>query len=98
MSVHMETIRRRAFALWQRAGCPNERSEEFWHAARRVMDGDAADRQCVDPFEPPIDEPPELAFQHGVGVGCTGERIAGQGVEGDRLADLLWSPERRPED
>jgi hypothetical protein len=89
MSGHEETIRRRAYALWERAGCPEGLSEEFWHAARREMDGDAADRQCVDPFEPPIDEPPELAFQHGVPVGCPGERIAEQGVEDDRLADLM---------
>ena len=98
MSGHEDTIRRRAFALWERAGCPEGRSEEFWHAARREIDGDAADRQCVDPFEPPIDEPPGVAFQHGVPVGMPGERIAEQGVEDDRLAELLCFSGRRPDD
>jgi len=83
-----ETIRRRANALWERAGCPHGRSEEFWHAARREIEGDGATDAPVDPFEPPI-EPPEVAFQHGVPVGMPGERIVEQGVEDDRLADLL---------
>ena len=94
MSNQEEAIRRRADALWERAGCP----EALWYAARRGMDGDAADRQCVDPFEPPIDEPPELAFRRGVPVSFPGERIAEQGVEGDRLADLPWTPRGQPGD
>jgi hypothetical protein len=51
-----------------------------------------------DPFEPPIDVPPEVAFQHGVPVGMPGERIAEQGVADDRLADLIPVPRRRPDD
>ena len=27
-------IRERAFELWQEAGCPEGRAEEFWHLAR----------------------------------------------------------------
>jgi hypothetical protein len=27
-------IRERAFELWQEAGCPEGRAEEFWHKAR----------------------------------------------------------------
>ncbi len=90
MSDGQEGIRQRAFALWERAGCPEARSEEFWYAARREIEGDdAIDATPVDPFEPPIDEPPEVAFEHGAPVGMPGERIAEQGVEDDRLADLL---------
>ncbi len=98
MRDHQQTIRRGAYALWERAGCPDGRSEEFWYAARREMDGDAADRQCIDPFEPPIDEPPQLAFPRGVPVDFPGERIAEAGVEGDRLADLMWFAGRRRDD
>ena len=92
-----DEIRSRAYTLWERAGCPEARSEEFWFAARREIDGDGAiDITPVDPFEPPIDEPPGVAFQHGVPVGMPGERIAEQGVEDDRLADLLPAFRPRP--
>jgi hypothetical protein len=95
-----EEIRKRAYRLWERAGCPDGRSEEFWHAARREIEGEGAtDAVPFDPFEPPIEEPPEVAFQHGVPVGMPGERIVEQGVEDDRLADLLpASTERRLDD
>jgi hypothetical protein len=98
MSGHEEAIRRLAYALWERAGCPDGRSDEFWHAARREMDSDAADRQCVDPFEAPIDEPPELAFPYGVPVGSPAERIAEQGVEGDGLAGSAVDSRGRSDD
>ena len=92
-------IRRRAYALWERAGCPDGRSEEFWYAARREIEGDdAVDAMPVDPFEPPIDEPPEAASGHGVSVGMSGERIAEQGVEDGPLADLLPFPQPRFDD
>ncbi len=96
MSKREEEVRRRAYALWKRAGCPDARSEEFWYAARREIEGDEAiDAMPLDPFEPPIDEPPEVAFEHGVPVGMPGERIAEPGVEDDCLADLLPIPRRR---
>jgi len=95
MSDHHETIRRRAYQLWERAGRPEGRSDEFWHEAAREIDGEGAAEPVYDPFEPPIDEPPEVAFLHGVPVGMPGERIAEQGVEDDRLADLLPVPRRR---
>ena len=101
MNERDEAIRRRAYALWEHAGCPDARSEEFWYAARREIDGDMEiDLPPVDPFEPPIDEPPGVAFQHGLPVGLPGERIAEQGVEDDRLADLLpvFRPSRRLDD
>jgi hypothetical protein len=39
-----------------------------------------------------------VAFQHGVPVGMPGERIAEQGVEDDRLIDLLPNRRRAPDD
>ena len=34
MDDHEDRIRRRAYHLWEEAGRPEGRSEEFWHAAR----------------------------------------------------------------
>jgi Protein of unknown function (DUF2934) len=94
-----ETIRRRAYHLWQEAGSPDGRSDEFWHAARAEVEGpNAKDDTLFDPFEPPIDEPPVVAFQHGVPVGMPGERIAEQGVLDDRLIDMLPGRRRRLDD
>jgi hypothetical protein len=30
-------IRERAFELWQEAGCPEGRAEDFWHLAREQV-------------------------------------------------------------
>ena len=90
MTGRDERTCQRAHAHGARARCPEARSEAFWYAARREIDGERAiDPTPLDPFEPPIDEPPEVAFEHGAPVGMPGERIAEQGVEDDRLADLL---------
>jgi len=29
-------VRERAFALWEEAGCPENRAEEFWYQAREI--------------------------------------------------------------
>lgn len=29
-------VRERAFSMWQEAGCPEGRADEFWHRARDV--------------------------------------------------------------
>ncbi len=29
-------VRERAFALWEAAGCPENRANEFWHRAREI--------------------------------------------------------------
>ncbi len=82
-------IRRRAFELWEQAGCPEGRSDEFWRAARTEIEGGGADKAPVEELGPPIEEPPEVAFRHGIPVGLPGERIVEQGVIDDRLEDLL---------
>jgi Protein of unknown function (DUF2934) len=74
------------------AGRPEGVSDAFWFAAETEILGKVDLSIAVDPFEPPIDEPPGVAFQHGVPVGMPGERIAEQGVLDDRLADLIPAP------
>ena len=99
MSEREEAIRRRAYELWEHAGCPHGRSDEFWHTARDEIEGDGAKGEPFDPFEPPIDEPPEVAFRHGVPVGMPGERIVEQGVlDDDRLMDMIPVARPTPED
>ena len=89
MNKREERVRRRAYQLWEEAGRPEGRSNEFWLRAEEEILGKVDSSIAFDPFEPPVDEPPEVAFQHGVPVGMPGERLAEQGVEDDRLADLL---------
>jgi hypothetical protein len=42
-------IREHAFQLWQEAGCPEDRADEFWHLAREketaAMEPPAGDTQ-----------------------------------------------------
>jgi hypothetical protein len=49
MSAIEEMIRKRAYELWERAGCPDGRSYEFWFAARAEIEA----AQSPDPQEPP---------------------------------------------
>jgi hypothetical protein len=79
-------IRRRAYELWQQAGCPEGRSDEFWHAARAEMAGEGADEAPVGELGPAIEEPPAVAVEREIPVGTPGERIAEQGVIDDRSA------------
>ena len=39
MSSAEEAVRRRAYELWEQAGQPEGRSEEFWHAAIAELEG-----------------------------------------------------------
>jgi hypothetical protein len=84
-----DMIRRRAYELWEQAGRPEGRSDEFWHAARAEIEGPGAVDPPVDPFVPPIEEPPSIEAEHGVPVGMPGERIVEQGVDDEGLANLL---------
>ena len=93
-----EKVRRRAYQLWEDAGRPDGRSDEFWLAAEMDILGKVDNSIAFDPFEPPIEEPPGLAFQHGVPVGMPGERNAEQGVLDDKLYELLPIPRARPDD
>ncbi len=99
MSDIEEAIRRRAYELWELAGRPEGRSEEFWHAARLELGAEETIEEKIDALGPPIVEPPAIAVQHGAPVGRPGERIVEQGVIDDRIEDLLVpSPPRRADD
>ena len=63
-----DVIRRRAYELWQQAGCPEGRSDEFWRAARAEMAGEGADEAPVGDLGPPIEERPAVAVEHGISV------------------------------
>jgi hypothetical protein len=99
MSGIEEAIRRRAYELWEQAGWPEGRSDEFWHAARTELGAKETMDEKIDELSPPIDEPPVIAAQHGAPVGRPGERIVEQGVIDDRIEDLLIpSAPRRVDD
>lgn len=51
-----DRIREHAFLLWQAAGCPPDRADEFWFRAREVELG------LSQPTEPEIDETLEDSF------------------------------------
>ena len=48
MSAIEEMIRKRAYELWEQAGCPDGRSYEFWFAARTEIEA----ARSPDPQEP----------------------------------------------
>jgi hypothetical protein len=49
-------VRERAFQLWQEAGCPEGRAEEFWHRAREIELG------LSGPTDKQIDEAGDDSF------------------------------------
>ena len=75
MSSIEEAVRRRAYELWEQAGQPEGRSEEFWFAAIAELEGKPPTfEERVEALGPPIVEPPEFAVRHGIPVGMPGER------------------------
>ena len=89
MSGLEQRIREWAYRLWEEAGRPHGRSEEFWFAARNEIEGDAATGDAPPGMMTPLgEEPPVVAAQHGVPAGMPGERIVEQGVIDDRLEEL----------
>jgi Protein of unknown function (DUF2934) len=97
MSNIEETVRRRAYELWEQAGQPEGRSEEFWLVAIAELEGKPPTfEERVAALGPPIVEPPAFAVRHGVPVGMPGERIVEQGVDDEGLENLIMprSPRR----
>jgi Protein of unknown function (DUF2934) len=85
-----EAVRRRAYELWEQAGSPEGRSDEFWFAAIAELEGRPPTfEEKVEALGPPFEEPPALAVRHGIPVGMPGERIVEQGVDDAPLEDLL---------
>jgi Protein of unknown function (DUF2934) len=64
-----EIIRLRAYELWEQAGSPEGRSDEFWHAARLELGAEKTMEEKIDERGPPIVEPPVIAVQHGARSG-----------------------------
>lgn len=90
MSSIEEAVRRRAYELWEQAGQPEGRSDEFWFAAIGELEGKPPTfEEKVEALGPPIVEPPIFAVRYGVPVGRPGERIVDQGVDDEGLEGLL---------
>jgi hypothetical protein len=56
MTTLEEMIRKRAHELWEKAGMPQGRSDEFWFAARAEFESvalPAEKREAVAPVPPP---------------------------------------------
>ncbi len=51
-----DRIREHAFLLWEAAGCPADRAEEFWHRAKEIELG------LTQPAEGVIDQAGEDSF------------------------------------
>ena len=70
MSGIDELVRERAYELWQQAGRPDGRTDEFWFAAEHesedntaIADGDAST------LVPSVEEPPVPALYPGAPAG-----------------------------
>ena len=99
MSSIGEAVRRRAYELWEQAGQPEGRNEEFWFAAIAELEGRLPTlEERVEALDPPFDEPPALAVQHGIPIGMPGERIVEQGVDAEGLENLLMPHSPRKAD
>lgn len=77
MSGIQELVRERAYELWQQAGCPEGRSEEFWFAAERELENGAATAEGeAGTLIRSVEELPVVAFQNGAPTGVSEERAA----------------------
>ncbi len=56
--VMEQRIRELAYLLWERAGCPDGRSDEFWHLAQSEIAADEASYdEAVEESFPASDSP-----------------------------------------
>jgi hypothetical protein len=53
-----DAVRLRAYELWQSAGCPTGRPDEFWHRARAELSEDDAAYDTVIEDSFPASDPP----------------------------------------
>ena len=89
MSASEHLIRDLAYRLWEAAGRPEGRADEFWFAAQQEFLGEGRSPDLpLGALEPPAEEPPLVAALHGVPTGQPGERISEQGVLDDALEGL----------
>jgi hypothetical protein len=76
MSALEEKIRKRAHELWEKAGMPEGRSEEFWFAARAEFESEAriAKEQPRSAPVPPREAPPPPTTAKPAGKGSAAGR------------------------
>ena len=80
MSSIGEAVRRRAYELWEQAGQPEGRSEEFWFEAIAQLEGKSPTfEERIEALGPPIVEPPGFAVRYGVPVGMPGSASSSKG-------------------
>ena len=70
MSDTEHRIRERAYLLWEQAGRPHDRGDEFWYVARQEIEAGPGeseyDRIDFPPEARSVEEPPTLAIEAGV--------------------------------
>ena len=78
MSALEEMIRKRAHELWEKAGMPEGRSEEFWFAARAEFESGARIAEAQQPRSPvpPPEAPPAPPAAKPAGKGSSAARPA----------------------
>jgi|HubBroStandDraft_2_1064218.scaffolds.fasta_scaffold305978_2 Protein of unknown function (DUF2934) len=59
MNTDLEDIRARAYRLWEKAGKPEGRDEEFWHRAERELMEKTENVELQSPTESVTLESPE---------------------------------------
>ena len=96
MSADEKVIRERAYELWDHAGRPNGRSEEFWFAARAELERTegSGERQLGAPVHRRAQPPRhELAFDWGKRDPAS--RLRGRSNPATRPSDVGGHPNRR---
>lgn len=47
MEKNNQNVQLAAYYLWQNSGCPEGRSEEFWYAAVKQINGCSCSKKCA---------------------------------------------------
>ena len=83
MSDNERRVRERAYQLWEAAGYPQDRSDEFWYYARQEIESDVppvgdAPGGAIDfpPDERSVEDPPDLSVDTGMPFEVAGDHPA----------------------
>jgi hypothetical protein len=82
MSGTQKCVQARAYELWQQAGTPEGRSDEFWVAAENELEYGESEYEIAtvdgeaDTFIPAVDEPPVVVIDLDAPTGVSEERAA----------------------
>jgi len=58
MSGFEKLIREKAYQLWERAGRPDGRNDEFWHSAKQELEAELAVEEIGRSLDPTAEAPP----------------------------------------